>query len=234
MSFLTMVQDAADEVGIKRPSTLVGGTTTDQRQLIALADRVGRDIANAANWQYLKKEGTITLATSDQDYAFPADYDRLIPSTMWDRTDSRPVLIPESSQNFQRYEGWAYVSTLNLRAYIRGNEVVFQQDITAAENGKVINFEYISDQWCESSGGTGQSEFAADTDVTRHDEYLHRRGIVYMYKRAKQLPDWQLEERDFRKELKKRIAFDKSARNVALSGKNIPKYVYNVPEGGWG
>jgi hypothetical protein len=234
MTLLTLCQDVADEVGIKQPSSIVSGTSQDQRQLLRLADRAGRMIMTAHDWERLVSEGSVTLVTSDQDYALPADFDKLVPESMWNRDASRPVVVPLTSREWQYYEGWNYISGLNLRARIKGGELVFQQTIDASLNGEVIYFDYISNAFCESSGGTGQSAFAADTDVTRMDEYLHSLCMVWLYKKAKGIPDWQFDYQLYKKELHNRIGADGSARAVRLGGVKAPFIGANVPDGSYG
>lgn len=234
MTLLTLCQDVADEVGFKRPSSIVGGTTQDQRQLLRLADRAGRMIMVAHDWEILLQEGSVTLATGDQDYALPADFDKLIPESMWNRDASRPVVVPLTSREWQYYEGWNFIAGLNLRAMFRGGELVFQQTIDASLNGETVYFDYVSNAFCESSGGTGQSAFAADTDVTRMDEWLHSLLMVALYRKAKGIPDWQVDYQLYKKELHNRIGADGSARAVRLTGINAPFIGANVPDGSYG
>ena len=234
MTLLTLCQDVADEVGIKRPSSIVSGTTQDQKQLLRLADRAGRMIMVAHDWEKLLKEGSITLVTSTQTYALASDFDKLVPESMWNRDASRPVVIPLTSKEWQYYEGWNYIAGLNLRARFKGGELEFQQDIDASFNGDVIYFDYISNGFCESSGGTAQSSFAADTDVTLMDEYLHSMLMVALYKKAKSIPDWQVDYQFYKKELHNRIGADGSARAVRFAGEKSPFLGANVPDGNYG
>ena len=184
MSLLSIVQNACNEVGFPSPSAVVGNS--DAAQYLALVNREGESLSRHP-WQNLIKEHTFTLVTSDQDYALPTDYRYLIPSTQWNRSSKRRV-IWITSEEWQFHKGWTSVNGLNLRARIRNNEFEFEQTIAAGDNGKTIAFEYVSKYWTETSGGTEQQKFAADTDVGRVDEELLTLGLIWRFKKAKGLP----------------------------------------------
>lgn len=65
-SLLVMVQDACGELGIKQPSSIVGNTDSQVIQLLALANREGKEFharsKRLGGWQELRKEYTFTLA----------------------------------------------------------------------------------------------------------------------------------------------------------------------------
>lgn len=64
LSFLQLVQQAANELSIPEPSQVIGGQDETSKQLLALANREGKDFSQMANknggWQKLHKEYTFT------------------------------------------------------------------------------------------------------------------------------------------------------------------------------
>lgn len=64
LTFLQLVQQAANELSIPEPSQIVGGQDETSKQLLALANREGKDFSQMANknggWQKLHKEYTFT------------------------------------------------------------------------------------------------------------------------------------------------------------------------------
>jgi len=48
---------------------------------------------------------------------------------------------------------------------------MFSLDPTPASGVSMV-YEYVSKNWCQSSGGSGQTAWAADTDTGILDEYL--------------------------------------------------------------
>lgn len=59
-TFLELIQAACDEIGIPQPSSIIGSVDDQSRQLLALANREGKDFSVMANsrggWQNLHKE----------------------------------------------------------------------------------------------------------------------------------------------------------------------------------
>lgn len=213
MSLLTICQNTAREIGFPAPSTVVGSADPNAQQLLRLANREGHELSQAADWQILKKEHTFTLVTGDQDYATPAGFRYIVPDTTWNRDNKRVVISPLSSQEWQFLKGWTAIQGLNLRARIRDGELEFEQTITSSDNGKTIAYEYLSSYWCESSGGTAQAAFAADTDVAKLDEELMTQGVVWRFKKAKGL-DWQEDYQFYVGLRSKQIARDGGARKI--------------------
>lgn len=65
-TFLELVQQAANEIGIPEPSHIIGGQDETSKQLLSLANREGKDFSVLANgcggWQNLHKEYTFQPA----------------------------------------------------------------------------------------------------------------------------------------------------------------------------
>lgn len=233
MSLLTICQDAAAEIGFPEPSTIVSNSDANANQLLRLANREGKALSKAAPWQALRTIHTFTLATGDQDYVLPTDFGWIIPTTMWNRSTSRYVLNPVTPQEWEFLQAWSGPTGLNLYARIHGNQVVFQQTITSAENGQTIAFEYISNKWCQSSLSVAQAAWAADTDTAKLDEELITLGVVWRFKKAKGL-EWESDFLEYENQKKKMIARDGGMRNLCFgdsytgspAGANIPDQGY--------
>lgn len=65
-TFLQLIQQAANELGIPEPSQVIGGQDETSKQLLSLANREGKDFSVLANgcggWQNLHKEYTFNTA----------------------------------------------------------------------------------------------------------------------------------------------------------------------------
>jgi hypothetical protein len=65
-TFLELVQQAAGEIGIPVPTSLIGNTNDQEIQLVALSNREGKEFSSVANknggWQNLHKEYTFNTA----------------------------------------------------------------------------------------------------------------------------------------------------------------------------
>ena len=188
MTLLTIVQSAADVIGVPRPSTVVSSTDQQVRTLLALANREGEDLAARYSWQALIKEVTWS-ATAAEDQGLlsslisDGDFDGwILHRTIWNRDEDEPIraLTATRWQSYKAtttpliYEGWRIQ---NDRLYIT----------PAPTAGHTHAFEYVSAHWCQSSGGAGQSAWAADTDTGVLSERLMRLGLIWRFKQAKGL-----------------------------------------------
>lgn len=190
MTLLTICHDAADEIDILRPAIIIGNTEPDARGLLRLVNKVGRRIMKVFPWQILRKEQTFTSISGEtQTSILPSDFDRFVPETFWNRSQSKLITGPVSSVE------WQSLKTLNTtpeyhKFIYRGGSVLTLPSLSAGDS---LAFEYVSKNWCQSSGGTAQAAFAADTDTGIIDEELLTRGVIFEYLSAKGQPSGKAE-----------------------------------------
>lgn len=184
MTLLTVVQNSCDRLGIARPSSAFSSTDNAIIQLVGLAQQEGKELAKRHSWQVLTTEKTFTsIAAETQTSAIPTDFDRFVDETFFNRTMKRFVDGPLTPQEWQYHKG--IVATTIIEAFrVRGNSLLLTPTPSA---GSTYAYEYVSKNWCESSGGTDQSAWASDTDVGILDEELMTLGIIWRWQRAKGL-----------------------------------------------
>jgi hypothetical protein len=140
--------------------------------------------------------GATALVFGQFAYALPADFNRTITDTEWDRTRRAPMLGPRSPQQWQLYKSGLIGAGSFLRRW-RIKEIsvagvlgrYFTIDPTPTDNGSLLVFEYVSNAVCLSQAGTPQTRWLADTDVGLLDEnlislearwrFLNRLGLSY-------------------------------------------------------
>ena len=214
MSLLTLVQDAADRLGVVRPSSVIGSADQQVRQLLALAQQEGKELARRYAWQVLTKEKTFSAtATETQSSVIPTDFDRFLPETFYNRTKTRYVQGPLNPQEWQDYK--AQTTNILFDAFrLRGDSLLMAPTPTASET---YAFEYVSTYWCTSTGGTTgtQAAWAADTDVGILPEELMILGVVWRFLRAKGL-DYAEAFRSYEADLMRRKAWDGGKRSVNM------------------
>ena len=235
MSLLTMIQEVAEDLqGVESPTTVIGNTSDDIKQLLALANREGRDLASRYRWERLLKEHTFTFATSKDQGVLngtvvsSADVEYIVNDTIWDRTERIPLLGPMSPPIRQAQEAYNITGPYT-RYFLRGGKLFFDL-VPAANTGA---FEYKSTHWCESSEGTGRAAWAADTDVGRLDENLMGLGITWRWLRRKGL-DYTEEMRTYEMRAADKMAQDGTKRTISMDcpiGDRVPGLI--VPEGNW-
>lgn len=224
MSLLTIVQGVCDELSLPRPSVVVTSTDQQVRQLLRLANVEGRSLAKRHGWQVLTTEHTFTTtATAVQvtASAIASDFGWIIPETMWNRTSKRRVYGPLDNQDWQQIKGNS-INNVNPAFRIRNNTILMTPNPTT---GHSIYYEYISKNWCQSSGGTAQSAWAADTDTGRLDEHLMTLGVVWRFKAAKKI-QYAEELAAYEREVADAIMRDGSRPRIsmnAISGERVPR-----------
>lgn len=183
MSLLTLVSNVAVKVGINVPSFVIGNTNTEVIELLAFAQEEGKELLRRFYWQELRKEKTFTTAATEEQEALPSDFDRFVNDTFWNRTRKHPLYGPLNPQQWQYNKSWVS-SPITDSFTFRANKILINPVPTA---GETIAYEYISKNFCQSSGGTGQSAWAADTDTCILDERLMELGMIVRFKLSKGL-----------------------------------------------
>ena len=176
MTLLTICQNAADETGLKQPSTVIGNSNQTAVRLLRFAIRTGRDLVRQS-YPYLIKEHTFSTVASDNSYTLPADFDHYVPFTHWNRTTSRRMF--HIDPNFwQQLQSGLVTTSINDRFRIRGKDRDFliEPTPTAIET---VAFEYVSKNYCETAASADLSVWTNDTDTGIIDEELVELGVIW-------------------------------------------------------
>lgn len=193
MSLATIVQTACALSNVPVPTSIISNTDQNVVQMLALLNREGKWFQRIHDWQVLRAESSFTTLAANQQIADMAsftdsasasvtDFDRFVPDTMFDRTAARQIL-PTTHTKYQ-FDKARTASGIYPRYILRGNALLFTP---APAAGSSVFFEYISKNWCESSGGTGKTAFAVDTDVGIINEELLTQALLWRFLKAKGL-----------------------------------------------
>lgn len=219
MSLLSMIQDATAELGLDRPTAVIADTSAQMRLFVRVANNEGRSLASRHDWQALTTETSFTTVAADsQTSSIPSDFDRILPETMFNRTTNRQVYGPLDVSEWQRIKS-SLVTRVNPAFRIRGGSVLITPQPTAGDS---VYYEYISTKWCESSGGTAQTVWTADTDTGKLNESIMTLGIVWRFLAAKKL-DFQSQLADYERAVTDAILRDGSKRRLNLSEPNYDR-----------
>lgn len=140
------------------------------------------------------------------NYTLPADFERPIDNTFWDRSQYWSMRGPLSPQQWQLYKSSVFGrATIERRFRFRsvwsggamdiggggigadgiGDAPAWRTylsiDPTPFTDGANLVFEYVSNGWCQSATGIPQNSWRADTDVgiDPNFEYLIRLSLKY-------------------------------------------------------
>lgn len=301
------MQAAANELGIPEPSQVIGAVDDQSRQLLALANREGKEFSVLANgyggWQNLHKEyvfftevpaattGNITnnsriitnipstagitaeiyfvdgtglpvkakvvsvdsgtqvtidrpctatttgvaLQFAQCGYALPSDFEYFTQQTFWDGVWRWQLLGPISAQEKQVLKYGITPTGPRRRFWVRTN-YLFLDPVPSTDN-EAIAYDYYSNAWCRSSGGTVQSLWTADTDLYNLDEECFIQGIKWRFLRAKGL-DYLEEYTKYEEDCQRVMSRDGGNRDLPLDSTSWGNFqlitTAQVPDTGYG
>lgn len=222
LSILQIAKNAADELAINRPTTLIGASEGDDtpaklyRQLV----KTVKHLHATYDWQVLYREKTFTtIAAAAQTGAIPTDFLRFVPETLYNRTRRYKLQGPLTADEWQAHQ--ALLSTQVYMAYrIRGNSFLL---VPTPPAGETIAYEYITNTIGTSSdGSTERTDFADDADVTYFDGELVTLGTVWRYRQAEG-NDYAEPFRDYQLMLADRIKMDGGRRRLDMSTGSVDR-----------
>jgi hypothetical protein len=216
MSLLTIVRDAAVEVGVPQPDTVIGNPDGTAAKLLRMAQRVGRDIVARADFSALRVASTFAAVAGEaQAGVIPTDFARLVPESLWDRTNDRLLAGPINGARYQ-----ALVATMPGDGFarwftLRGTTLAIYP---AMSGGETCAFEYISRNFCETAEGVGRASWQADTDVGRVSEELITLGVVAFFLKSHSFDNWPAAMADYEARLTTDLMSDQANGGVLSAG----------------
>lgn len=223
-------------VGLSRPAAVISSTDPAVRRMLALANVEGQELAKRHEWTALIREATwTTLAAESQGTlaSIASDLDqengaRIVNETIWNRTNQRRLGGPVSSRRWQRMKA-ASVTGPYSEYRIRAGTLYLIPAPTAGQTGA---FEYITKNWCQSSGGTGQSAWAADTDTGVLSEHLMKLGVVWRFKQSNEM-SWENDYQIYDNAVRQAIGQDGTRATLNFGDAEDYRPGVTVPEGSW-
>ena len=165
-------------------------------------------------------------------YPLPTDFETITDRTQWDKSKHWEMLGPEDAQQWQWLKS-GYISTgPRLRWRILGATFQIWPPMNTSE---YLGFEFRSNGWAESSTGTVQQYFMADTDTTLFDDRLMVLYTKLKYFQVKSFDTTALTQ-DYMRYLTIIKANDKGSPNLSFApqpSKVLIGYA-NIPDTGYG
>jgi hypothetical protein len=234
MSLLSIVQDVTGRLALTQPAAVYGSTDGQVLQLLALTNKAGLDLAQSYRWQALVEEHTfVTVNATIQPAVIPADFDRFIPNSFYNRTTRRPLAGPITSQEWQALAANPALNTIYLMFRERGGQFLIGPPSIPPPAGQTIAYEYVSAYWAKSATAVPQAKFLADTDAAYLDETLITDAVVWMFLRAKGL-SYAEEMNTYERNLEQQQARDGGSTSLTLTPQTIDPYRANIPDGSFG
>lgn len=166
MSIATVIQNVANEAGYTVETNVVSSTEVTTKQLLAIANRINRDIFEAYPWPKCYASGSITLVSGQANYQLPAAFSYSQYDTFWNQSTRWRVLGPMTEQEYAEFLGFGLNTTVYQRFQIRGitnSELLISPTPGTQYNNNTIIFEYIADRSVRPVTWTTATAFAANS-----------------------------------------------------------------------
>lgn len=216
MTLLTIVRDAAIDAGFDPPAIVVGNNTDILAQkMLRAAQRTGLDLVKRSPWGISRIVRTFSAINGETQLgALPADYDRMVPQSFWDRTNQYLVNGPIPAAQWQSLQSAPFTAVGARWFTIRGGQILITPTMNGGEN---MVFEYVSNAFCASSGGTRQSRWLADSDVPLFSEELFTLGVTYFIQMGENLP-WADSFRLYQERIAMEVEADQPSTDILSAG----------------
>jgi len=223
----------ADETQLfESPQIVISNSNKETKQALSFLKKVCRELLEMHDWQVLTKEQTFTTDGSES-YPFSTivtdgDFERPNTATEWDRTNERKLQIVTASE-WQYLKSGIVTNTGIVRyARARGGNLI----ITPDASGDTLVFEYVSNYYAKSSGGTAKATFTADDDTSFFKDNLLELGLKYYLKTEYGLPSQEDGDRYY-DSAEKLIAQEKPQKVISPAIRNS-RFIVNIPDSGVG
>lgn len=233
MTVLSIAQQFCRRTGLPSPSTVLGSSDARILQIASLIEEEGNDLAARGGWEALTFESVFTtVASEDQGLV-----ETLAPGlryiknqTIWDRTDTLPVIGPLDPQEWQALKGVGNTGPRYMYR-IRGGSLISNPAVPV---GHTWAFEYVSKYWIVGADSSYKNYFTLDTDSCLLPEELILMGLRWRWLREKGM-DYAELFRTYEMQVKDAMGRDgtKPVINMSGGGWNGPKPGVWVPSGNW-
>lgn len=205
MTLLSIIQDAAVNIGLSKPSSVVGNTEQQVIELLGALNSEGKFLVrDTPPLPQLQKQASFTtLAVEMQGslVSMAPDFGYSVRNTLWDRSKTWPLTGPLSAQEWQ-YAKARLVSGPFYQYRIMINPTTNLNSLylyPVPPAGETFYFEYVSKHFVASSDmATTYAEFgASDNDVGLIDEYLLQLGVEWRWLRTKGFDSWTQRKKDY-------------------------------------
>lgn len=166
MTIATVIQNVANEAGYTVESNILNSTETTTKQLLAIAQRINRDIFEAYPWTKCYASGSITLVAGQATYELPAAFSYYQYESFWNSSTRWRVLGPMSEQEYAEIRGFGLNPTIYQRFQLRGisnSQLLIDPTPSAANAGDIVIFQYIAERSVRPKTWVTATVFAANS-----------------------------------------------------------------------
>lgn len=221
MSVLTAIQNACAVIALNKPSAVFSSTDREHFELQVLANTCASYIAKDYEWQELQVLATITGDGSDQDFALPDDYDRMLKvAKLWSDRLTTPLT------HITLQDQWLELQIRQFTAVVGAWTLINNQVniAPAPAAGELIKYYYMSNKWARDKASSLKTAFSADDDSFLLSEELLSLCIIWKWRAQKGLPYAQ-DQDNYEDAKEKLMSSNKGARILHVGRSRIARGV---------
>lgn len=224
-----VVTGLSSTAGITAGTFMVTGTGIPQDCYVLSVDS-GSQVTLSQNATLTATGSQIVFAQTK--YSWPADYDRVIDRTQWDKSKHWEMLGPESPQQWQWIKSGYIATGPRVRWRVLGG---YFQIWPALNTNEYLGLEYTSKYWARDASGNPKPAMTLDTDTNVFSDTLMVLGTKLKYFEIKGFDTTAL-KRDFDSELDIRMAAEQGSATLSMAPRLSQVLVgpENVPDSGYG
>ena len=189
MSLLTIIQDATDRLqNMPRPTYAAQSTDNTVRQMVALANEEGQELAAKYLWNELTRRVSVPAANAPVSADNPVSdqgaiediapgYLFIIDDTLWLANQPFKLLGPLSTQQRTALEAYR-VQGAAWCYWIEGGRLYISRPTQPTQN---LTFRYQTRHWVKKEDGTLADTMRDDTDNTIVPERCVMLGVVWRW-----------------------------------------------------
>ena len=239
MTVLSMIQDAADRIGLPQVSSVIGNSDLTVRTLLQGLIAEGKDLLlEDPPWSTLIREHTFSTQNNVEEYALPSDYQRMINNTAWDRNQFWQIRGGLTPQQWQVIRSGLY-QTARLSSNFRIKQATDKKSKAffldpVPTSVRTLVFEMQSNGlFYDNAGDPYTGRPAADTSETIFDEEMMTLGIIWRFKMARGFP-YLGDREDYQQYRDRTIAQDRAPPTLTVNEMPWRLPIGNIPDTGFG
>lgn len=226
MDIKTILNNVLAQSGFLERGSFTSSADPDDKQMVAIANRVAYEISNYWLWPGLRTSFKVTLTSGKIRYKLPGDYQDLVPNSAWEANGERIVdfPVPDNRWFMYKFTTWSDGGTIRVRKY--GDEIEVHDPAT----GESFDFEYVSKYPIADSQGERKELFTEDTDTWLLDDQLLTLGVQAHWQQTKLMPQYQEHFGNYNRKMTEAIGRANAGQTIGgvdygkLSGRRSPYY----------
>ena len=183
--------------------------------------------------QLATASGTVTLTFGKTKYPFPADYDRMINRTAFDKSRRWAMVGPATPQEWEWLKS-SYISTgPRIRYRLFGGYIQTWPIIATSD---ILSFEYVSNGYAvDAITLANKTSFTADTDNYIWPDRLVITAVKSRYMSQRGL-DSSRADAEYMQQLNLAKAYNKAADTLTMTNQRASLLIdmTNIPDSGYG